>query len=138
MAVASAYLDGGSKLIHRHAQPTSTNRASSPLAPEVEAFSQLLPVRASCLGPDVYDLPIATLEHIGGAMTNDGGDASVAEDSHELAAAVPELRRVLRPRGDGCVAVHVGRGERFDSARSLTPTEANEIECFRLQIRKPG
>ena len=137
-------LDAGSTLNHLHVlarlRPRVDDLHIVTLAPEAEAFPQLgvsylfADLRELPLDDGVYDrvLSISTLEHVGTDTSYFGGETRVAEDpQRELLAAVAELRRVLRPGGDCYITVPVGRGERFEWVRSLTPAQADEIaEAF--------
>jgi glycosyltransferase involved in cell wall biosynthesis/SAM-dependent methyltransferase len=137
-------LDAGSTLNHLHVlarlRPRVDDLHIVTLAPEAEAFPHLgisylfADLRKLPLDDAVYDrvLSISTLEHVGTDTTYYGGETRVAEDpQHELLAAVAELRRVLRPGGDCYITVPVGRGERFEWVRSLTPAQVDEIaEAF--------
>jgi SAM-dependent methyltransferase len=133
-------LDAGSTLNHLHVlarlRPRVDDLHIVTLAPEAEAFPQLgisylfADLRALPFADAVYDrvLSISTLEHVGTDTTFYGGETRVAEDpQRELLAAVAELRRVLRPGGDCYITVPVGRGERFEWVRSLTPAQVDEI-----------
>jgi SAM-dependent methyltransferase len=133
-------LDAGSTLNHLHVlarlRPRVDDLHIVTLAPEAEAFPQLgisylfADLRKLPLDDAVYDrvLSISTLEHVGTDTTYYGGETHVAEDpQRELLAAVAELRRVLRPGGDCYITVPVGRGERYDWVRSLTPDQVDEI-----------
>ena len=137
-------LDAGSTLNHLHVltrlRPRVDELHIATLAPEERSFPDL---GVSYLYADLRELPLAdatydrvlslsTLEHVGTDTSYYGGETEVAEDpQRELLAAVAELRRVLRPGGDCYITVPVGRGERFEWVRSLTPAELDEIvEAF--------
>jgi SAM-dependent methyltransferase len=133
-------LDAGSTLNHLHVlarlRPRMDDLHIVTLAPEADAFPRLgvsylfADLRALPLADAVYDrvLSISTLEHVGTDTAYYGGETRVADDpQRELLAAVAELRRVLRPGGDCYLTVPVGRGERFQWVRSLTPEQVDEI-----------
>ena len=125
-------LDAGSTLNHAHVLDYFLPRLGPlhivTLAPEALSFPER---GVSYLSADLRDLPyrdglfetvvcLSTLEHVGMDNTIYGsGDSRAPDPDAELARAVAELRRVLRPHGLLLITVPYGRAEDHGWFRQL-------------------
>ncbi|RKQ92887.1 glycosyltransferase involved in cell wall biosynthesis [Solirubrobacter pauli] len=133
-------LDAGSALNHAHVlqrlRPRMDDLHVVTLEPEPESFPKL---HISYLYADLRDLPmrdgsydhavsISTFEHIGLDNAYYGSDVAKASDPQaECVRALTEVRRVLTPGGSLYLTVPIGKGERFEWVRTLTPDELDEL-----------
>jgi glycosyltransferase involved in cell wall biosynthesis/SAM-dependent methyltransferase len=134
-------LDAGSGLNHPHtlvrAQPRVDDITLVTLAPEPEAYTFM---GVSYLYSDLRDLQlrndsqdvvvcVSTLEHVGMDNSQYGSEAPRSADPDgEVACAVSELRRVLKPGGELFVTIPYGQPEDFGWVRAFDAAGVERIQ----------